>query len=121
MQTRRGEFLSGPNENVINADLQTRLKTVAEAADARLRAVQSLPPRTRDLTKYSGSRVEIYGSLQSIQRTVFAVESAKPYLLIVGASIKALPSSARPGVPEEPIIQAQLDVFGAIQTEARGP
>src|ERR1043166_2104019 len=47
-QVDHGEFLVGTNEGVIVADLQTRLKTMAEAAGARHAAVQRLPPKTRD-------------------------------------------------------------------------
>jgi general secretion pathway protein M len=119
-QLKSGEFLSGPNDSVINADLQTKLKTISEAAGARLHAVQGLPTRTRGSVKYSGSRVEISGPLQSIQRALISVESAKPYLFIVSASIRTTASAGRPGVSEQPIIHAQLDVFGAVQAEGGG-
>jgi general secretion pathway protein M len=113
-QMRSGEFLVGPNENVISADLQARLKTLAEAAGAKSRAVQALPVRTVDQIRYSGARIEIFGSLQSIQRAVHAIESAKPYLFTSGAAIKLqTPLVGRQGLQQEPVLQAQLDVFGA--------
>ncbi len=115
------EFLAGPNDNVINADLQTRLQAIAAAAGAQSRAVQSLPPKTSDQIRYSGSRIEIYGPLQSIHRAIYAVESAKPYLFIAGAVLRMAPASDKLGVPEEPVIQAQLDIFGAMQVEGRDP
>jgi hypothetical protein len=121
LQMQRGEFLTGPNENVINADLQTRLKTIVETAGARSRAMQSLPSKSSGQIRYSGSRIEIYGPLQSIHRAVHAVEDAKPYLFIAGAVLKMLPSSGRLDVPEEPVIQAQLDIFGAMQINGRDP
>jgi general secretion pathway protein M len=120
-QMRGGEFLAGPNENVISADLQTRLKAITEAAGARSRAVQALPLKTSDQIRYSGSRIEIFGSLQAIHRAIYAIESAKPYLFITGGAIKVQPSASRQGVSEEPIIQAQLDIFGAIQVNGREP
>jgi general secretion pathway protein M len=120
-QMRGGEFLIGPNENVISADLQTRLKAITEASGARSRAVQALAVKTDDQVRYGGSRIEIFGPLQSIQRAIYAIESAKPYLFITGATIKGLPPGSRPGVAEEPIIQAQLDIFGAIQVNGREP
>jgi general secretion pathway protein M len=120
-QMRGGEFLAGPNENVISADLQTRLKTIAEAAGARSRAVQALPINTSEQIRYSGSRIEIVGPLQSIHRAIYAIESVKPYLFITGAAIKVLPPVSRQGTPEEPVIQAQLDIFGAIQVNGREP
>jgi hypothetical protein len=120
-QMQRSEFLVGPNESVINADLQTRLKGIASSVGARLRVVQGLPARTDDKTRYTGSRIEIYGPLQSIYRGIFAVESATPYLFITAAAIKAMPSDGRPGTSTEPIIQAQLDIFGAIEIKGRNP
>ncbi|MBR1241926.1 hypothetical protein JQ620_17495 [Bradyrhizobium sp. AUGA SZCCT0274] len=113
-QLQGGEFLAGPNENVVSADLQTKLKTMTEGAGARSRAVQTLPVKAVDQIRYAGSRIEIYGSLQSILRAVHAIESAKPYLFITGANLKTL-TPVRQGGSEEPVVQAQLDVFGAMQ------
>jgi hypothetical protein len=113
-QMQGGEFLVGPNENVVNADLQTKLKAMAEPGGAKLRAVQALPIKTIDQVRYSGSRIEIFGSLQSIVKAVHAIESSKPYLFITGATLKS-PPPPRQGVSEEPVVQAQLDIFGAMQ------
>ena len=120
-QIRAGEFLLGPNENVISADLQTKLKALVEAAGARSRAAQALPVKTSDQIRYSGSRIEIAGSLQSIRNAVYAIENAKPYLFISGATMKMASSVGKQGGSDEPSIQAQLDVFGAIQVEGREP
>jgi general secretion pathway protein M len=120
-QIRGDEFLSGPNENVISADLQTYLKAMTETAGARSRAVQALPTKTIEQIKYSGSRIELLGTIQSVQRAVYAIETAKPYLFITGAVIKPLQVTNRPGVSEEPTIQAQLDVAGAIQVGGKSP
>lgn len=120
-QMKGSEFLVGPNENVINADLQTRLKAITASAGARSRAVQSLPPKTNDQIKYTGARIELYGPLRSIFRAVFAIERANPYLFIIGAVIRTTPSEVRPGEPTEPLIQAQLDIFSAIQIKAHSP
>ena len=60
-QMRGGEFLIGPNENVISADHQTRLKAITEASGARSRAVQALAVKTDDQVRYGGSRIEIFG------------------------------------------------------------
>lgn len=112
-QMQEGEFLTGPNENLISAALQTKLKAMTEAVGARSRAIQVLPAKTAGQIKSVGARIEIFGPLQSITRAVYSIENAKPYLFITAANMKMMPS--RPGAPEEPVIQAQLDVFGAIQ------
>jgi hypothetical protein len=120
-QMRGGEFLAGSNENVISADLQTRLKAMTEAAGAHARAVQALPAKVSDEIRFSGSRIEIFGPLQSIRHAVHAIESAKPYLFIAGATIKGAPAMSGQGPAGEPTIQAQLDVYGAIQLDGQQP
>jgi general secretion pathway protein M len=113
------DFLRGPNEGVISADLQTRLKSIAEGSGARLRSVQALPPVSREQTRYIGSRLEISGPIAAIHRAVHAVESAKPYLFVTAGSLKLSPLTGRPGGAAEPVIDAQLDIFGAVLTEGR--
>jgi hypothetical protein len=118
---QRGEFFAGSNDNVINAELQTRLKALVTSAGAQSRAVQGLSPRTSEKITYSGARLEINGPLQSIYRAIFAIETATPYLFITNAVIRATPSNGSSTHQAEPIIQAQLEVFGAVQTRGRSP
>jgi general secretion pathway protein M len=118
-QLQSGEFLNGTNENVVNADLQTRLKALTEGAGTRSRSVQALAVKGADQVRYVGSRIEIVGPIQSLQRAVYAIESAKPYLFITAAAIRNVPAVRRPGVAEEPAISAQLDVYGAMQIAGR--
>jgi general secretion pathway protein M len=119
-QIRGGEFLVGSNENVISADLQTRLKAIVETGGAKARAVQALPTKTSDGIRYVGARIEIAGAIQSIYRATYDLESAKPYLFISGATIKPVVSFGKPGI-EEPTLQVQFEVFGAIQIAGREP
>jgi len=114
----RSEFLVGKTEGVIGADLQTRLKGMAEAAGAKLRSVRGLPAQGDEQTRYVGSRIELFGPLAAIHRAIYSIESAKPYLFIKGAAIRLSPPIGQTGVPQEPIIEAQLDVFGAAWIEA---
>ncbi|HET9715099.1 MAG TPA: type II secretion system protein GspM [Pseudolabrys sp.] len=118
-ELQRGEFLAGSNDHVINAELQTRVKALIVTAGAQPRAVQGLPLRTTDKIEYSGVRLDINGSLQSIYRAIFAIEAAKPYLFITNAAIKVTPSNGPSAHQAEPIIQAQLEVFGAVQFRGR--
>lgn len=105
---------------VIGADLQTWLKRIAEAAGAKLRSVRGLPALGDERMRYVGSRIEIFGPLAAIHRAVHAIENAKPYLLVKGAALRLSPPVGRTGAPGEPIIEAQLDVFGAVRAEAAG-
>jgi len=114
-----GEFLSGQNEGVINADLQTRLKGMAESASAHVRSIRNLPPRTTDQVRYIGSHIEFFGSIQALQRAIYTIESAKPYLFVTNATIRPSQVPVRPDIPQEPVVEAQLDVFGATQIAGR--
>jgi general secretion pathway protein M len=116
-QVNTGEFLRGANEGVISADQQTRLKAMAESAGARLRSVQSLPAKTSDQIRYTGVRMDLSGPIQAIQRALHAVENGKPYLFVAAASIKVSPLASQSGTAQEPVIEAQFDVYGAVQPE----
>jgi hypothetical protein len=111
-QLQSGEFLTGANENVIGADLQTRLKSMTEGAGARSRSIQTLPARTIDQIRYSGVRIDLTAPLPALMHAVYAIESAKPYLFVVAASMRNSPVSPQ-GRAEEPVLQAQLDIYGA--------
>ena len=119
--TDQGEFLLGKNEGVVGADLQTRLKGMVETSGAKLRSVRTLQAETQGQTKYIGSRIELYGPLATIHRTIYAIETAKPYLFVRSAAIKLAPPIGQVGIPQEPLLEAQLDIFGAVRIEAREP
>jgi general secretion pathway protein M len=108
------EFLHGANDGVVSADLQTRLKELTESTGARVRSLQTLPPRTLGGAHYISTRIEIYGSVQSVRGAVYAIESGRPYLFISGAVLKSSGVSGRSNGAQEPVIQAQLDILGAI-------
>jgi general secretion pathway protein M len=116
-QFDRGEFLAGANDGAVGADLQTRLKAIAEAGGTRLQSVQSMPAMQNGAVKYIGARIELIGALVAIQRTIHALESGKPYLFVTAAALKSSSPVARPDQPAEPVIDAQLDVFGALNPE----
>jgi general secretion pathway protein M len=113
----RGEFLTGANDGVVGADLQTRLKAITEAGGAKLQSVQSLPATHDGALQYVGARIELIGTLAAIQRAIHAVESGKPYLFVTAAALKSSSPNARPNLPEEPVVDAQLEVFGALRAD----
>jgi hypothetical protein len=119
----QAEFLHGPNDGAISADLQTRLKSLAQAANARLRSIRALPARTNDDAKFVGAQIELTGTHRAIEQAVYAVETAKPYLFLVAAAIKPTAQMRAPvnsaGVTEEPTLDAQFDIVGAVQIEGR--
>lgn len=113
-----GEFLAAANEGAANAALQARLKTMTESASARVRSVQGLPAKNDGQVKYIGARIDLYGALASVQKAIHAIESGKPYLFVSNASIRLSPLISAQAAATEPVIDAQLEVFGAVQMEA---
>jgi hypothetical protein len=111
------EFLHGANDGVVSADLQTRLKELTESAGARVRSLQTLSPRTLGGAHYISTRIEIYGSLQSVRGAVYAIESGQPYLFISGAVLKLSGAPGRSNGAQEPMMQAQLDILGTIYVD----
>ena len=119
-ETKRGEFIVGPNEGVINADLQTKLKMKVQQSGARLRSAQSLPSKSVEGIRYAGVRLDLAGTLQAIYRTIYAIERGKPYHFITEATIKPSPAAIVRGVPTEPSIEARLDIFVAVEINGHG-
>src|SRR5262249_17881441 len=114
-----GEFLVGKTDGIVSADLQTRLKGLVEAAGAKLRSVRSLQPKADAQMRYIGSHIEVFGSIAAIQRAIHAIESAKPYLFVTGGTIRLASPLGGSGAPQDPVIEAQLDIIGAMRMEAR--
>ncbi len=115
-----GEFLAAANEGAANAALQARLKTMAEAAGARIRSVQGLPAKSNGQIRYIGARIDLYGTLGTVHKAIYAVESGKPYLFVSNASIRLSSLVSTQAAATEPVIDAQLDVFGATRMEFPG-
>lgn len=115
------EFLSGSNEGVIAADLQTRLKSIAEHNGTRIHTIQGQPAQPGEMVQYIGVQLFLVGKLQNIHHTIYEIENSKPYLFVTSASVKLAASSAQASVSEEPTIEARLDVFGVMPMNRQKP
>jgi general secretion pathway protein M len=120
-ETQQGEFLAAASEGLVSAELQARIKGFTESAGAHVRSAQNLPPKAVGSTRYSGSRVEIYGDTKALRKALHGIERARPYLFVAGANMKLGLPAGRPNGAEEPSIQVQLDVFAPTQIEGRNP
>jgi hypothetical protein len=113
-----GEFLAAANEGAATAALQARLKTMTEAAGARIRSVQGLPAKNDGQIRSIGARINLYGALGAVHKALYAVESGKPYLFVANASIRLSSTVNAQAATTEPVIDAQLDVFGALPMDS---
>ena len=108
-----GDFLAGSGEGAVSANLQARLKLTAEGAGASLRSVRALPPRQSGKIAHAGARLEISGELRSVQASLYQVEGTLPPLTITACIVRLSAGGGRGG--DEPTVEAQFDVYGAVR------
>jgi hypothetical protein len=115
----RGELLAAQSEGIANANLQAKLKTLAEAANATVHSVQTLPPRTVRGETLVGARIEIQGGIDAIDNALQSIESGLPLLLVASATMRpSMSMHFMQGAAEELNVDAQFDVYaGASQKD----
>lgn len=118
-QLTEGDFLKGANEGVITAELQIRLKNLAERNGARLLTIQGLTLPADDVLRHIGAKVALVGTHQQLQRAIYEIEADKPYLFIRNASLK--PTAGANGAATEPTLEAHLDVTGTLPKNVGQP
>ncbi len=111
---QKAEFYSGDSTAVVMARLQSQLKSTATKSKAVFRSATPLPAIPGEQFDLIGLRIEIQGTTQSIFATVYAIESAIPYLVVrraVIATQQAVVLGRQPA--RDQALRAQLDIFGA--------
>jgi hypothetical protein len=111
-----GDFLSGTEDTLIMADLQTRLRMLIVARKAEFSGARTLPPKSDNGLNYLGVKVQFKGDMADVQQIVHAIETAPPVLFIERAQFRLddrrLPQSgaSQAAIPQ---LQAEIDVYGA--------
>lgn len=118
-QLTEGDFLKGANEGVIAAELQIRLKNVADRNGARVLTMQGLTLPADDVLRYVGAKISLVGTHQQLQRAIYEIEADKPYLFIKAASVKL--TAGANGASTEPTLEAHLDVTGTLPKSVGQP
>jgi general secretion pathway protein M len=116
----QGELFDGDSDGVIAANLQARLKAVAEAAQVTVRSIQMLPDRSFQGVTLVGARLDVSGSYENVHALARALEGEPPLLLITAASVRG--QSMIWGAPQQQQgddVEAQFDVFGGAPKKGR--
>jgi Type II secretion system (T2SS), protein M subtype b len=82
LERYRGDFLAGPEDAIIVADLQTRLRSLITARNAELSSARALQPKSRDGLEYLGLALQIRAEMKSIQEVLHAIETGTPLLFV---------------------------------------
>ncbi|HXY58091.1 MAG TPA: type II secretion system protein GspM [Methylocystis sp.] len=112
----RGELIGGDSAGIVNANLQARLKALAEEANVTVRSLQMLPPKTLRGATLVGARLDVSAPIDAMQKLARALERETPLLFVTGATMRgqaAFWGLAQVGQQQgEATLEAQIDVYG---------
>jgi len=109
----REGFLQGGNDNLIAGNIQTRIKSVAEAAHGELKSTQILPATDEGKLHRIAIRAQLTVTLDAAQKVFYGIESGTPYLFIDNLSMNARTGlRMRAEQDQNPLIDMQFDVIG---------
>jgi hypothetical protein len=112
-------FVQAASEGAANANIQARLKGIAEQAGARVQSIRALEPVIEGDIRYLKAHLELAGPVAAIYATLRAVEGRQPYLF-VGQVLLRMQANRADAPSQEPTIEAQLDVYGPVHSHAVG-
>jgi Tfp pilus assembly protein PilO len=112
-----GEFLPGDSELVAQADLQSKLNNFAQTSGLRIRSARKLPDRERGSVKTMGMGISLTADIESVVKFLYAIETARPYLLVEAAEISPM-GGANPATVGPHMLEVRLDIYAAVQRTA---
>lgn len=88
LERYRGDFLDGPEDAIIVADLQTRLSAVIATRNGEVSSARALTPKNRDGLDYLGLGLQIRAEMKDIQDVLYAIETGTPLLFVERADLR---------------------------------
>jgi general secretion pathway protein M len=124
LERYRGDFLAGPEDPIIVADLQTRLASLIAARAGELNSAQAIQPRARDGLDYLGLRLNMRAEMKNVQEILHAIETSAPLLFIERAALRLDERSGgdrgRSADSVAPM-SVEIDVYGAKWPDTTSP
>jgi general secretion pathway protein M len=105
-------FLPGANEALAAAEVQNRIKTLAEVSKGELKSTQILPPQDEGKFRRIAVRAQLTLKLPAAQRILHGLESGTPLLFLDNVNLRAHGERRREDTPDDPIIDIRFDVYG---------
>jgi len=106
-------FLQGSNDTLVAAQIQNRIKSLADAAHSELRSTQVLAAQDEGKLKRITVRSQMSATIVGVQRVIYGLESAMPMLFLDNVDLRARPADPRDrsGATAD-TIDVQFDVYG---------
>ena len=105
-------FLQGANESLAAADVQNRIKTLAEASKGELKSTQILPPQDEGKFRRIAVRAQMTLKLAAVQRVFHGLEASSPLLFLDNVNVRARSDRWREEPADDPILDIRFDVYG---------
>lgn len=117
-QSAQDGFLQGANDTLVAAQIQNRIKSLADSSHAELRSTQVLPAQDEGKLRRITVRGQISTTLPAALQVFYGLESAYPLLFLDNVDLRARPIELRNrnAVGEPDLIDLQFDVYGYTRT-----
>jgi hypothetical protein len=111
-QTAADGFLRGANETLVAAEIQNRIKSLAESTKGELRSTQILPPQEEGKFHRITVRGQMAVKLAAAQRVFYGLEASSPLLFFDNVNLRARPERRRDESNDDPVLDIRFDVYG---------
>jgi general secretion pathway protein M len=111
-QTVEDGFLRGTNETLVAAEIQNRIKSLAESTKGELRSTQILPPQEEGKFHRITVRGQMAVRLAAAQRVFYGLETSSPSLFLDNVNLRARRERRRDESSDDPVLDIRFDVYG---------
>lgn len=120
VETAPAGLIDASNPPLAAARLQSTVKAIIESAGGQVRSVQDQPTNRSGSFLRVGIRLDIAIGTEALQKALYRIESAQPYMFVDNLSIRASEALQRPGLPSAggSDLSVRLEVFGYIKAPA---
>jgi len=115
-----GWFLAESDPAIAAANLQARLKSVAQGQTVDVTQANNVKPRTVAGLNFIGVGLDMMGRAEGLHQTLQAIENATPLLVIEKATLRADPSSGDPRYDPVRLVLG-IEIWAALPTPVQKP
>ncbi|MBL0039171.1 MAG: hypothetical protein IPP36_12040 [Nitrosomonadales bacterium] len=109
----RQHFLRNTGAALAASEIQETAKSLIEVNGGKLVSMQVVPFKDDSGYRRVTVNVQFISSMSTLRKTLYAVETVQPYLLLDNVSIRSQANTLNKGAPvTEPELIAQFDVSG---------